>query len=929
MNKPGFEGFGVEEAHGFETLDPRITKILGNLGIHHTTPMQSKAVETILRGENLLIMAPTGTGKTEAAFLPLLHRIVRDKPEPIALLYLTPLRALNRDLVRRLSWWGRQTGVSVEVRHGDTPQKTRRKQAENPPLILITTPESLQTMLPGSRLRKHLENVRFVIVDEIHSLVENKRGSQLSIALERLRRLAGDYQIIGLSATIGKPIEVAKFLAGSGRKPKVLSDKNKRLYHIKIEYPQASDALAGYTHPGMSQQFLARIERIKHLIDKHGSTLLFVNSREWAEHLGMKLRELGVKAEVHHSSLSSDVREDTELRLRLGELACVVATSSLELGIDIGNIDLVIHYQSPRNVSSLLQRAGRAKHHLGGEPRAVIIADSLDDVLESMAVIRLAHLGRLEHPTIPEHPLDVVGHQVVGIILENGCMGVDQVYKMIVGAWPYKNMGKQEFLDVVRFMEQLGYLRVDGGVIYKTRRSRSYYYTHVSTIPDELQFPVVDCTTGKRIGVLGEDYFYLHAAPGKTVAVKGQPWRIVEIAGDQVLVVPASDPRAEIPGWEGYTRVVPWEVARLVGYIRWWIANQTEKRKEVVNKLSAGYGVEDKICAHVVDYVLEQKLCGFVPTHNAVFIEVLPRCVVLHSCNGTRVNNTLRAMLQHQLGLERVVADPYRVLVVAPCLDPEEILETILSVEPIDVLDSLPDTYHMRHVAIRFGAMSREMRYKSPKHLETLASRYRNTPIYKESRKEVISKFYDPSRLSKLQENIKNGKTVLEVVERDVPSPIAQTMLQRYYWCLDPSPPGKPEELVKTLDQQTVFLTCYECAHSWMTKPANLPEKPFCPRCESKLLVPTVHPPQKIQRLLSKKTLEHLGEEEKQWLVRAKMCADLTLVYGKRAIHALSIHGVGPTTAARILAKMEEKKFYEELINASRQYAKTRRYWDK
>lgn len=173
-------------------------------------------------------------------------------------------------------------------------------------------------------------------------------------------------------------------------------------------------------------------------------------------------------------------------------------------------------------------------------------------------------------------------------------------------------------------------------------------------------------------------------------------------------------------------------------------------------------------------------------------------------------------------------------------------------------------------------------------------------------------------------------KTVLEVVERDIPSPMSKTMLQRHYWCIDPSPPEDPGQLVKLLDQQKVFLTCYECAHTWLTKPKNLPQKPFCPRCESKLLIPTVYPPQKIQKVISRKNEpEQLGKEERRWLVRAKMCADLIMVYGKKAVHALSIHGIEPTTAARILAKMDEKRFYEELINASKQYVKTRRYWGR
>jgi ATP-dependent Lhr-like helicase len=351
----------------FELLAKPVQKALAEMGFTDPSLPQTKAFPPILRGENVLLIAPTGTGKTEAVLLPIFSKLVDQKSaaqKGIQVIYITPLRALNRDMLKRLQFWSQKLDISVDVRHGDTEMKIRRKQAKKPPQMLVTTPETLQAILPGSQMRRHLRSVEFVVVDEVHDLASSKRGAQLSLALERLQQVTGKgFQRIGLSATIGNPEEIAKYLAGTKRKVTIIQTSPEKNYRYRVEHPSPVEQdyeLAGKLET--SPEAASRIRRILELVDSHRSTLIFVNSRTVAEVLGHKTAQLGRDdIAVHHGSISKEERIAIEDTFKAGQLKAIICTSTLELGIDIGQIDLVVQYLSPRQVSS--------PHPAGGQKR--------------------------------------------------------------------------------------------------------------------------------------------------------------------------------------------------------------------------------------------------------------------------------------------------------------------------------------------------------------------------------------------------------------------------------------------------------------------------------------------------------------------------------------------------------------------------------
>src|SRR6059036_439561 len=352
------------EAAGMESLglDSRILETVQALGIETFTEPQERAIPRILAGANVLLVAPTGIGKTEAALLPILDRILRDKPEPTSCLYITPLRALNRDMLRRMTFFANRLGVRVAVRHGDTTPQERAAITRHPPDILITTPETFQILFTGRKLREHLRSVRYVVVDEIHELASDERGAQLAVGLERLRDLTGrEFQRIGLSATVGTPAEVASFLGGVDRPVEVIRVRIPKGIRIRVEMPataQGDSEIAERLRvkPGQA----AALRRCYELIKEHQSTLFFVNTRDTAEFLSSRIAAWyqDPKIGVHHGSLSKDVRVQMEDEFKSGGLRALVCTSSLELGIDVGTADFVLQYNSPREVSRLVQGIG-------------------------------------------------------------------------------------------------------------------------------------------------------------------------------------------------------------------------------------------------------------------------------------------------------------------------------------------------------------------------------------------------------------------------------------------------------------------------------------------------------------------------------------------------------------------------------------------
>src|SRR5215472_3163593 len=452
-------------------------ELLQEAGISKPTPPQIEAIPLIAQGESVLIIAPTGSGKTEAALLPLIDRMIRQPDrQGISLVYITPLRALNRDMLKRLHSWSNRLGFSVEVRHGDTPTKDRRRMAVKPPDLLITTPETLQAMLPGTRMRQHLKKVRSVVVDEIHELAGDRRGVQLTVGLERLKEVTiNDFQRVGLSATVGNPEEIGKFLGGNAH-VRIVQIPLSRSTRYKVEYPAPGEedrdlARRLYTTP----EAAARLTLVDDLVEAHDSTLIFVNSRVNAELLGSKFNMMDRKIMVHHGSLPREERVRAEEAFKTGEIKGLVCTSTLELGIDIGSVDLTIQYMSPRQVNSLVQRVGRSGHTLTKTSHGILVSVSTEDILESIGVIELAKEEQLEHTIIHIGALDVLAHQIAGALMDsNGSIDLREVKSTIKRAWPYSDLEDEPFGKVVEFMRKMGYLKKENETLFRTSRTRKY-----------------------------------------------------------------------------------------------------------------------------------------------------------------------------------------------------------------------------------------------------------------------------------------------------------------------------------------------------------------------------------------------------------------------------------------------------------------------
>jgi ATP-dependent Lhr-like helicase len=448
-----------KQMKAIEVLDPKVQACIKKRGFSVLSDAQKQAIPLILKGNHIVLIAPTGTGKTESAMFPVFNALLSmPAGGGFKALYITPLRSLNRDILARMQWWCGELGLSVGVRHGDTPMGERRKQALSPPDLLITTPETFQALFMGKRLRKHLMQVRFVIIDEIHELAGSKRGAQLAVALERLNVYAGEFQRIGLSATVGNPEDIGRFLCGA------------RLFSV-VSVPVAKQLDISVKFVG--DNFLQQTDILSKALKREGSTLVFVNTRVTAEALGHALYEHG-DVEVHHGSLSKEVRIDAEERFKRGEIRTLICTSSMELGIDIGRVDHVIQFGSPREVARLVQRIGRAGHQLNTISRGTIFATGFDDLLESLVIAKKARANEIERVVPHRNAADVLANQVAAIAVEYGEIERVKIHEILERTAIFT--GCDTLLDdVCRQMEEHRLIRIDGSRIITTARARRYH----------------------------------------------------------------------------------------------------------------------------------------------------------------------------------------------------------------------------------------------------------------------------------------------------------------------------------------------------------------------------------------------------------------------------------------------------------------------
>jgi len=945
----------------FQMLHPLIRRGLKRLGIGEPTPPQRAAIPPILRGENLLLVAPTASGKTEAALLPILHRLLTSRRrEGVGILYITPLRALNRDLYERLIFWGDHLGIEVGVRHGDTGRGERRRQAAKPPEMLITTPETLQAILPHRGMRRHLRAVRWVVVDEIHELASTKRGAQLAVALERLEALTETPpQRIGLSATIGKPREVARLLGGRHGVTVVVTEAEKP-YRYRVEYPTPGDEdfdLADDLET--TPRAASRLRRIRELVEGHRSTLIFVQGRGQAETLGNRLWRLDPLIEVHHGSLSREARHDIEDRFKRGELRAIVCTSTLQLGIDIGHVDLTIQFMSPRRVSTLIQRVGRSGHRLGLRSEGVIIAAYSEDALESIAIIRRAERGELEGCRMHRNPLDVLAHQVVGLTLDFEEVDADEAYRLIRGAYPFRGLSQRDFDEVVNFLSGRGLIEVRGSRLRMTRRGRRYYYENLSMIPDERRYPFINAVTDRVIGTVGDEFWTLRARVGLNVILRGRVWRIIHIdeEGGALYVVPSQDPLGALPGWDGELIDVPREVAEEAAELRERIALELRRhpREEVIERLSGELSADVEAIRAIVDEVEAHLNLGLpLPTARRILLEAYDKYLIIHAPYGERINRTLGCIFDPILSEHDLIYtwwnDPYRILIEATRrLDEYDLKEIAGWLFDIDAEEAerwlweylearFPFGYKMKSIAERFGVIPRG-KTLGHKALEELHHRYRDTPIYRETLREALKEKLDLEGAKEIIEAVSRGEIELTWRRVREPSPLARHILEKYAdieELMAPiyAVPNLIEYMKRSLEARRVRLLCLECGWNTESRVRELEDRPRCRRCGSGLLTPLEkhEDPERLHSLMERwRRGEQLLGDEEELLREARRRADLTLSYGRKAIIALQVHGVGPITAYRILSKMhrDEEEFYKDLLKAKIQYLRTRPYWDE
>jgi ATP-dependent Lhr-like helicase len=795
------------------------------------TTAQAGAWEAISSGENALVIAPTGSGKTLAAFLWAIDSLVSipipEEKKRLRTLYISPLKALAVDVERNLRSplngirAARQRlaqpvpDLTVGMRTGDTPQEERRRFATHPPDILITTPESLFLLLT-SQAREALRYIDTVIVDEVHAVAGTKRGSHLALSLERLDELLDKpAQRIGLSATVRPPDEIARFLGGS-HPVRIINPPSEKRFDLSVVVPvedmsslgELTGEVAG-SASGVEQRTSVwpHVEqRLLELIRAHKSTIVFANSRRLSERLCARLNEMAEEEIVraHHGSVSREQRLSIEEDLKAGRLPAVVATSSLELGIDMGAVDLVVQVEAPDSVASGLQRIGRAGHQVGAVSRGVIFPKFRGDLLECAVVTERMLAGQIEEIHYPRNPLDVLAQQIVAMTAMDPWT-VDDLERVVQRAAPFADMprnGLESVLDMLsgrypsdEFAElrpRLNWDRVEDTLTGRPNAQR-LAVTSAGTIPDRGLFGVfLAGEKGPRVGELDEEMVY-ESRPGETFLLGASTWLIEDITHDRVIVTPAPGQPGKMPFWHGDALGRPIELGRALGaFIREVMAASPDKKKE---RLEAS-GLDPLAVDNLLAYLEEQRQAtGTLPDDRTIVVERFRDelgdwRVCIHSPFGARVHapwaQAIEARVRQRLGLEiqciytddgiviRIPEADEAPLGEAVFIDPEEIDDLVIQ----EVGQSALFASRFRECSARALLLPKrnpgkrqplwQQRQKSA-HLLQVASRHESFPIMLETYRECLQDVFDLPALKELMAALQRRE--IRVVEVDTPSP--------------------------------------------------------------------------------------------------------------------------------------------------------------
>ncbi len=824
------------------------------------TPAQTLGWPAIATGGDVLIQAPTGSGKTLTAFLYAIDRLNPTPGQGLRVLYVSPLKALNYDIERNLRGplAGLGSSLRVGVRTGDTPPKERRDLVKEPPDILITTPESLFLMLT-SAARESLRGVETLILDEVHAVAGTKRGAHLAISVERLRRLAGSpIQRIGLSATQRPLEEIGRFVSG-GRPIELVDAGTSKELDLQVVVPvedlRELGSTAALGHPvlaegqvtdGTAEQGIASIwpsmyPELLALVQAHRSTIVFVNNRRLAERLALRLNELAGSeiARAHHGSLAREQRVVIEEDLKAGRIPCLVATSSLELGIDMGAVDLVIQVESPKSVARGLQRIGRAGHELGAVSKGRIFPKFRADLLESAVVARAMRNGEIEETKIPRNPLDVVAQQVVAIAADED-IAVDELHDLVRSAYPFADLSRVQLENVLDMLagrypsDEFAELRPrivwdrSGGTIRARDGARRLAVTNAGTIPDRGLFGVFLVDGGGRVGELDEEMVY-EARAGQTFLLGASTWRIEEITRDRVLVSPAPGLPGAVPFWKGEGVGRPYELGEKVGAASRELSALGDA--SAVARLRDEFLLDDRAAKNLLAFLRDQAdATGAVPSDRTVVVERFRdeigdwRVCILTPFGG-RVHApwamAITARLRESLGLDaQSIWSDDGIAIHFPDADVPPGAEDLV-LDPGEVEDLVVG--ELGETAL-FGARFREnaaralliprrrpgqrtplwqQRLKAQSLLQ-VARRYGSFPVVLETYRECLQDVFDLPALRTLLTGLQTRRLDLVEVETGSASPMSSSLLFDYvatYMYEDDTPPAERRAQALSLDR--------------------------------------------------------------------------------------------------------------------------------
>jgi len=824
------------------------------------TPPQERGWPAIATGGHVLIQAPTGSGKTLTAFLYALDRLSSSPGEGLRVLYVSPLKALNYDIERNLRGplAGLESGVRVAVRTGDTPAKERRELLKEPPDILITTPESLFLMLT-SQARDTLRGVQTLILDEVHAIAGVKRGSHLALSVERLEALVDQpMQRIGLSATQRPIEEIGRFVSG-GQKIEIVDAGTRKELDLEVVVPvedmrelgstaslsqpvmQDGVEMDSGTEHGAQSIWPSIYPEVLRLVQAHRSTIVFVNNRRLAERLALRLNELAEAeiARAHHGSLAREQRVLVEEDLKAGRIPCLVATSSLELGIDMGAVDLVIQVESPKSVARGLQRIGRAGHELGATSKGRIFPKFRADLLESAVVARAMREGAIEETKIPRNPLDVLAQQVVAISADAE-IAIDDLHALVQRAYPFRDLSRAQLENVLDMLagrypsDEFAELRPrivwdrTAGVIRARDGARRLAVTNAGTIPDRGLFGVFLIDGGGRVGELDEEMVY-EARAGQTFLLGASTWRIEEITRDRVLVSPAPGLPGAVPFWKGEGVGRPYELGQKIGAASRELSALGEEK--AVERLRGDFHLDERAARNLLTFLREQHdATGAVPSDRTIVVErfrdeIGDWRVCILSPFGSRVHApwamAIAARLREAHGIEaQSIWSDDGIALHFPEADAPPPTEDLV-IDPGEVEDLVVG--EVGETAL-FGARFREnagralliprrrpgertplwqQRLKAQSLLQ-VARKYGSFPVILETYRECLQDVFDLPALRSLLQQLKTNEVDLVEVETASASPYSASLLFDYiatYMYEDDTPPAERRAQALSLDR--------------------------------------------------------------------------------------------------------------------------------